>query len=154
MTQPDSLVSQLLETFSGDPWHGPSLLSALDDVDPLLALRRPQPDVHSIWELVLHVTAWMDFVADRLDGCGEPPEPKAGDFPAVAQPADSAAWAGARAELAATLERLIQAVRRFDSSRLMETVPGKPYTFAVMLDGVVWHGVYHAGQISLLKKQA
>jgi hypothetical protein len=40
-------------------------------------------------------------------------------------------------------------------SRLEEMVPGKEgahYTFYYMLQGVVQHELYHAGQIALLKK--
>jgi hypothetical protein len=32
------------------------------------------------------------------------------------------------------------------------TVPGKDYTYAVMLHGAAQHVLYHAGQIALLKK--
>jgi hypothetical protein len=32
------------------------------------------------------------------------------------------------------------------------TVPGRNHSFFVMLHGVVQHGLYHAGQIAMLKK--
>ena len=37
---------------------------------------------------------------------------------------------------------------------LDQKVPGREFTFYVLLHGVVHHNLYHAGQIAILKKAA
>jgi len=59
------IAEQLRRAFEGDAWHGPALLELLQDVDAVTAAAKPLPDVHSIWELVLHVAVW--------DAAGLPP---------------------------------------------------------------------------------
>ena len=72
MTSPSSepalIAEQLRRAFEGDAWHGPALLELLREMDAATAAAQPLPDVHSIWELVLHVSAWDDAACRRLDG--------------------------------------------------------------------------------------
>jgi len=63
-----SLSDDLARSVAGDPWHGPSLGTLLDDLTETEAASHPIPGAHSIAELVLHVAAWMDEVARRLAG--------------------------------------------------------------------------------------
>src|SRR5271168_5226206 len=72
MTSPSSepalIADQLRRAFEGDAWHGPALLELLQNLDAATAAARPLPDVHSIWELMLHVSAWDDAACRRLGG--------------------------------------------------------------------------------------
>ncbi len=52
------IADQLRRAFDGSAWHGPALLELLKDVDAATAAARPLPNVHSIWELVLHIAVW------------------------------------------------------------------------------------------------
>lgn len=62
------LTEQLRRAFDGHAWHGPAVLELLADVDAATAAARPLPNVHSIWELVLHIAVWDDAALRRLDG--------------------------------------------------------------------------------------
>ena len=72
MTSPSSepalIADQLRRAFEGDAWHGPALLELLQDLDAATAAAKPLPEVHSIWELVLHIAAWDDAACRRLSG--------------------------------------------------------------------------------------
>lgn len=68
MTEASRIADQLNRAFSGDAWHGDSLLEVLEGVGADRAAARPVPDAHSIWELVLHITAWDRAVLRRFDG--------------------------------------------------------------------------------------
>ena len=54
-----------------------------------------------------------------------------------------------RQDLGHVGEQLLIGVRVI---RLRERVPGKKYDIGFMLQGVAQHGIYHAGQIAILKK--
>ena len=62
------IAEQLRRAFEGDAWHGPALLELLQDMDAATAAAQPWSDVHSIWELVLHVSAWDNAASLRLGG--------------------------------------------------------------------------------------
>jgi len=144
------IADQLQRAFYGSAWHGPALLELLEDVDAATAAARPLPDVHSIWELVLHIAAWDGAALRRLGGEKCQPSGLA-NFPPVSQ-ATEAAWRKAVAATKRTHDRLVKTVAALPDSRLGDRVPCKRYDFYHMLHGIAQHELYHAGQIAILKK--
>lgn len=152
-----ALAALLRKGYFSDPWHGPATVDLLVDVPFEAAAARPVADGHSIWEIVLHMTAWQREVIRRLGGA-EPQPPEEGDWPAPPAPARHA-WDGARAELGASLEDLASAVAALSDKELRVLVGpnrdlalGSGVTRAEMVAGVLQHNAYHSGQIALLRK--
>jgi uncharacterized damage-inducible protein DinB len=123
----------------------------------LQASARPFPATHSIWELVLHITAWKGEVRRRLSGAPAA-EPAEGDWPAAGD-ASPERWRAALDRLETVHRDLVSAIRALPEQQLFaptkdprnrETGAGVPHY--VLLHGIVQHDVYHAGQIALLKK--
>lgn len=142
---------------ASDPWHGPATIDLLNDLPFTAAAARPIPDGHSIWEIVLHMTAWQREVIRRLGGA-EPQAPEDGDWP-VPPPPGQDAWDRARAELDESLERLASTVSALSDEDLRKQVGpvrdpalGSGITRAEMVAGVLQHNAYHSGQIALLRK--
>jgi uncharacterized damage-inducible protein DinB len=103
------------------------------------------------------MTGWAREVARRLrDGVAR--EPEQGDWPACAARTESE-WQAVVAGLDAANAELVAAIRAMDDARLGQLVGdarepalGTGVTRYVTLHGIVQHHVYHAGQISLLKR--
>jgi len=146
------IADQLRRAFDGSAWHGPALLELLKDVDAATAAARPLADIHSIWELVLHIAVWDEAGLRRLDGEKWQPVGLA-NFPRVAKPTE-ATWRRAVAATKRTHDRLVKTVAALPDSRLWDRVPGKRYDFYHLLHGIAQHELYHAGQIAILKKAA
>jgi uncharacterized damage-inducible protein DinB len=144
------VAEQLRRAFEGFAWHGPHILELLEDVDAATAAAKPLPKVHSIWELVLHISAWDGAVLTRLGG-KKVQLTGSDNFPEVPAPTE-AAWRKAVADLKRTHDHLVKTVAALPDSRLIDRVPGKRYNFHFMLLGVAQHELYHAGQIAILKK--
>jgi uncharacterized damage-inducible protein DinB len=144
------IADQLKRSFHGQAWHGPSLEDLLRDTALEQAADRPLPRTHSIWEIVLHITAWYDVVRRRLQGEDLEPTPEQ-DWPPVAEPT-AAAWRTALGNLQSVHEELLVAVIALDPARLEDLVRGTPYSVYFMLHGLIQHNLYHAGQIAILKK--
>jgi uncharacterized damage-inducible protein DinB len=144
------IADQLRRAFDGSAWHGPALLELLEDVDAATAATQALPNVHSIWELVLHIAAWDGAALRRLGGHKSQPS-GADNFPPVPR-VTNAAWRKAIAATRLTHEALVKTVSALPDERLRDRVPGKRYNFWHMLHGVVQHELYHAGQIAVLKK--
>jgi len=153
MSEPARIADQLRRAFSGEAWHGDSLLEVLQGVTAAQAAARPIKNAHSIWELVLHITAWDGACRRRMQGKTASLKAEQ-NFPPVKDTSE-AAWQGALQHGKDVHEDLVQAVAQFPESRLREKVPGKKpdyHNFYYMLHGLVQHELYHTGQIALLKK--
>jgi uncharacterized damage-inducible protein DinB len=145
------IADQLRRAFYGHAWHGPALLELLKDVDAATAAAKPLTDVHSIWELVLHIAAWDRAGSRRL--AGEKAKLRGtANFPLVPNPPTEAAWREAVAAVKRTHDALVETVEGLSEKRLRDQVPGKNYDFYHMLHGIAQHELYHAGQIAILKK--
>lgn len=154
MTEVERILDQFRRAFDGDAWHGPSVLSLLSGVSAAQAAARPVPSAHSIWELVLHITAWERACRRRLGG--DPAQlTDQEDWPAVSD-ASEKAWEDARRELISVHGELLEAIAALDESRLDQPITLDPATASssvyLTLHGVVQHDLYHAGQIAILKK--
>lgn len=157
MSETERLADQLLRTWKGEAWHGPSLEELTAGLTARQAASHHLVDTHSIWEIVLHCTAWIHEVDRRLGGA-EPGTPAEGDWPPPGTVADER-WEAARAGLGVAIAELAARIQAFDAQRLGDLVGkerspalGTGQTYYVMLHGVVQHNLYHAGQIALLKK--
>lgn len=150
-TEIDRLDDQIRRSLEGEAWHGPSVLETLAGVSAEQAAGHPIPGAHSIWEIVLHISSDYDLVLRRLNGDGRP-YTAAEDWPACPEPIGEK-WQNTIEELKLLNTKLRQAVRDFPVERLDEPlVSGVPYTAYTQFIGVTQHNLYHAGQISLLKR--
>jgi uncharacterized damage-inducible protein DinB len=157
MSEAARLIDQFQRAHDGDPWHGSPIKQILDGVTAAQAATRPPNGAHSIWELVLHATAWRNEVARRATG--EPAgEPEPGDWPAVGDPTP-ARWTAALAALDASHARLVHVVHGMSDDRLLtpsndprDRPLGTGVTYYELLHGIVQHDAYHGGQLAILKK--
>lgn len=150
MTEISRITDELQRAFAGPAWHGPALMQTLAGVTADIAAAHPIRQAHSIWEIVLHVTAWRPAVVRRLRG--ETVElTGAADWPHI-EKFTTPAWEEAIRNLEQAHGNLFDEVRRLTDSRLAERVAGKDYDVRFMLHGMAQHDAYHAGQIAVLKK--
>ena len=152
------LVDQLEREHAGEPWHGTSLVGILAGITHQQAAARPLPDGHTIWELVLHITAWKNEVRARLHGApaGNPSE---GDWPQPPASPSADAWRAALDGLEEAHRALVDTVTRLPDSQLFALTNdprvdenGSADTHFQLVQGILQHDVYHSGQIALLKK--
>jgi len=153
MTESVRLADQIRRAFEGTAWHGDSMLELLAGVNAKTAAAKPIKGAHSIWELLLHIAAWDDAVRRHIGGEAADLSDEQ-NFPPV-KDVSEAAWRQAVESVKQTHNELIKAVAVFPDARLQDPVPGKTenyYNFFYLFSGIVQHEIYHAGQISLLKK--
>lgn len=155
----DRVIDQLQREHSGDPWHGSPLRQLVAGLTCEVAAAHPIRHVHSVWEIVLHMTAWKNEVRRRLSGApaGLPEE---GDWPDVPSPTADA-WAQAVTRLEKAHDALVAAIKSVPESKLFEPTndprnreTGSGVSYYVLLHGIVQHDVYHAGQIAIVRKGA
>lgn len=146
------ICGQLRQAFDGGAWHGPSLGEILAGVDRKVALAKPFPGVHSIWEILLHLIATQRVLLRRLDGdVTAMGLPHAEEWPPVADDSE-AGWQDSLRQLHEG-DRLLRArIVEFPDDRLDEPLLPGGSTAYNNFHGYVQHNLYHAAQIGLLKR--
>ena len=150
MGETQRIADQMKRAFEGEAWHGPSMLEALENVTAEQAAARPIPTAHSILEIVLHVGGWEDVIRRRITG-ESANEPDEGDWPAAGATSE-AAWAAALERLKRNNAALRAAVEGLTDAKLDEFATGSKSSVYATLHGAIQHCLYHAGQVSMLKK--
>ena len=152
MSEIERIAGLLTEAFEGQPYYGPSILSILESVTAGIAGQRPAWSAHSIWDLVTHLTAELEYAREVLEGHAGPWIEGVTTWPAVTDLSETA-WHRTVRDLGEANRAFVQAVQQLDDTVL----DGKPIRvrgpFYVMLHGTLLHNVFHAGQISLLTGQ-
>ncbi|HUQ19424.1 MAG TPA: DinB family protein [Gemmatimonadaceae bacterium] len=146
----ERIALELTQALNGDAWHGPSLREILDGVTMEEAMQRPIPAAHNIWEIVLHITSWVNITNRRITG-GQVEPFENEDWPHTGPFAEDN-WNAARNALIESHERLVEIVAGLSDDELARNVPKGERSVSNMLHGLVQHDAYHGGQISILKK--
>jgi DinB superfamily len=147
----ENIINNLSETYNGMPWHGNSLKELLRDVNTNMAFYRPFEKKHNIAELVAHILIWRQYALEILNGnydfnidIGS-----LADFPEVLE--SDKVWQELLTQLDENQVVLLEKLTSFSASKLEDEIPKKPFTFRYLFEGVVYHDVYHGGQIGLIK---
>ena len=67
MTAGERIAAELRRAWNGAPWHGPSAAEVIGRVDARQAATRRARGSHTPWQLVLHLTTWVETPLRRLD---------------------------------------------------------------------------------------
>lgn len=151
MSRGQRVAEHIERSVSGPMWHGPALADLVGDVNSEHAAAHPIRGAHSIWELVLHVTAWTEIARERLVGSAKGDPTPEEDWPPVADQSPEA-WRAAVVRLKDAHRELAADVAKLGDSDLVGRVPGKDHTVLSMIHGIVEHDAYHGGQVAILKR--
>jgi uncharacterized damage-inducible protein DinB len=146
-TETEKIITLLKRTYEAGAWHGPSVKEALNGIDGEIA-KKKLPNTHCIIELVGHVIAWRQYVLERLAGNNSFVVSDEMNFPKRED------WETLLNELDESQKELLDAVQKFPVYKLAELVPlsEQNYTYYTLLNGIIHHDLYHAGQIMLIRR--
>lgn len=144
MSPSHALLVELIDRgYDKVSWHGANLTGAVRGVDARTAAKRIGGR-KSVWEQVLHAAYWKQRVLNKL--IGRTPFPRKGsNWPLLPAKVSEEAWRDDLAMLAEIHGRLREAVAALDERRMTPKL-------VMMIEGVAFHDVYHAGQIKLMRR--
>jgi hypothetical protein len=149
MSELDAILQQYDDTMRGDAWYGDAVGKILDGIDARCAAAQPLPAVHSIWQLVMHMEFWETVAVQRLSRKVTPDLTL--NFPQTPV-ADEQQWKKTLERFRHSNGEFRRAISTLDPAKLDDKTPDGKYSFRWEVCGVIQHHIYHAGQISLLKK--
>ncbi|MGF1638118.1 MAG: DinB family protein [Cyclobacteriaceae bacterium] len=150
LTETQRIADMLRNTFDGAAWHGPSVMQVLRAINVTVAFRHTE-GIHTIAELVYHMTTWRNFTIKRLLGQHAYDVSEVDNFP-IFDSKDEQTWKKVLLSLEDSQELLLQTLEKTPVEKLNEKVGDKPYDFYTLLHGMIQHDIYHLGQIILLSK--
>jgi uncharacterized damage-inducible protein DinB len=148
-----NLINLLNAGFHGGAWHGPSLLELTKGIKVKEAAFKAG-NIHTIAELVYHITSWRLFALKKIQGDAvyniDNEKMNFGEI----QKVDEFELETLMMELTLSQDELTRALESKDDAFLLEIVPGAEYTYDTLLHGIIQHDIYHTGQIAIIKKLA
>jgi uncharacterized damage-inducible protein DinB len=146
----ERIVKLLNAAFHGGAWHGPSALEVIKPVKPKQTEFK-LGNVHTIAELMYHMTSWRIFAIQKINGNAEyeiEEDKNFGKFGKI----DEFELETLLMEMSLSHDELLSVLVDKNDDFLMETVPGAEYDYYTLLHGIIHHDLYHTGQIAVLKK--
>lgn len=142
------IINNLKDTFDGSAWHGPNLQEILKNITAEQSLRKIG-NSHNIAELVHHIYAWRYYVIQHLEGNKDYEVPDDFNFIKI-DTIDESHWQTLKSQLIESQSIIIKILEVNEEKLLRITVPNRDFTFTKLLNGLIHHDVYHAGQIRML----
>jgi uncharacterized damage-inducible protein DinB len=148
----NSIIRNLEITLDGQPWFGRSVYALMREVDESIASIKPNANSHSMVELVYHMLAWAEFTLKRLqnDQVNDMDVFEKLDWREIDPQIHG--WEEGLSAFIATHQEIIAILQTKDDEFLKEKVDYRNYNFRFLLNGLIQHNIYHAGQIAYLKK--
>ena len=147
-----ALAAQMEVVLQGTPWYGKSVGLLLDEMNPDTVFLDPPGKAHRGIDILYHMITWATFTLHRIEGN------KSYDLDAAEQldwreidPATHG-WEEGIAELQAVHQQIIYHLREKDDEFLDQKVDYRDYNFRYLINGLIQHNIYRAGQIACLSK--
>lgn len=152
----NELMDQMKEIQNGKPWIGSSFSKKINLIEDLDFFRRPMKNMHSVAEIISHLTAWRIEVALKIDtGKGKLTD----DDPSNWRNLNELKLLGRSKILlqySESLSRVSELLEDKDDAFLNQTYYDPDFkgefTYSWLLHGMLQHDVYHLGQIGYIVK--
>jgi uncharacterized damage-inducible protein DinB len=145
MSQTQCIADSYRAATIKDAWYGPSLADLLSQISPELATKPPVPGAHSISALLQHLLLWNERVRNTSDTTPLPPWQAEKEWAEPPIP-----WTELVSRWNQSRDLLEQKIHDFPVQDLPKQVPGRTYPYQKLLEGIVQHTIWHAGQIAML----
>jgi len=155
MTTSEKLQQELEKVLSGRPWYGTGIYATIAKISFEAAYEKPPGSAHNIAEIVLHMVAWTEEVMDRMNGMTAG-VPTSGDWPETGKP-DEQKWQNYVDDLKLVNVNLIGIIQNFPEEQWGDLIDDQRgdrpvVTYEALINGLIQHHIYHAGQIALLNR--
>ncbi len=147
-----SITRSLENTLSGEPWFGRPVYDLLEEVDAKIVYTKPNRDSHALVDLLYHMITWAEFTLRRIEGDKEYDMAASEELDWREINPKTHTWKKGLKELRSIHKRIIQLLEKKEEKFLEEKVDYRKYNFRFLLNGLIQHNIYHAGQIAYMKK--
>ncbi len=150
------IIRQYQEIQQGKPWIGSTYTSKLNQIDEDDFFKRPIEDLHSIAEIISHLTLWRKETILKIQtGKGSKTDDCEENWLSNDK-LESLGWQHIKSEYDKTLTDLIDLLKSKDDTFLNEEYYDTDfkgyYPYSFIINGMLHHDLYHLGQIGIIIK--
>jgi uncharacterized damage-inducible protein DinB len=147
-----SIIRNLQNTLSGEPWFGRAAYLIMDEVDADKVYTKPNGTEHSLIELLYHMNTWATFTLLQLKNAPAEEIKAAESMDWREIDAGTHTWKKGMDELKDIHQQIVAILETKTDEFLSEMVTGRKFNYRFMLNGLIQHNIYHLGQVAYLKK--
>ena len=151
-----NIITQFEEIQKGKPWMGSTYERKLKLVDETLFFKRPFADLHSVAEIISHLTLWrQETILKIKTGKGSKTDDCAENWLTndILKPLGRENIISTYYQTQTDLIELLKAKNDdFLSEKYYDTDFKDFYTYDWLLRGMIQHDAYHLGQIGIIVK--
>ena len=149
------IISHIIEQFNeiqnGKPWIGSTFECKLKEIDPDSAFVRPREDLHSVAEILSHLTFWREEAILKIKtGTGSKTDDCEENWLPV-ETLRAKGWARIKSEHEKSLSELLDLLGKKDDDFLdqdyYDTDFKGRFNYSFLINGMLHHDLYHLGQL-------
>jgi len=152
----ENIINQLKEVQSGKLWIGSTFDSKLNQVDKNVVFVRPIENLHSIAEIISHLTLWRKETILKIQtGKGSKTDDCKENW-LTNDELKIVGWDKIKSEYDRTLVELIDLLNskedEFLSELYYDTDFKGVFEYSFVINGMLHHDIYHLGQLGIIIK--
>jgi hypothetical protein len=152
----DHIIMQLLDLQNGKLWMGDNFETKINAITEDEAFVKPLPTMHSVAELIAHLTAWNNDAILKINtGTGRLRESDAGNWPDNERLKELGLKDILR-RYNDSVNQIVMLLKTKDDlflkKRYVDQDFGQEFDVAFVIEGVLQHCIYHLGQIGIVIK--
>nr|WKN35706.1 DinB family protein [Tunicatimonas sp. TK19036] len=152
----DHIVEQLREVHHGKLWMGDTFAKKLGSITAEEAFIRPGNALHSVAELIAHLTAWRkDAILKIKTGKGQLTDDSEENWPNV-ESLKKIGWEQLLHSHQESLDELIALLQTKDDTFLQTPYQDQDFNgqfdYSFVINGMLHHDLYHLGQMGIVIK--
>lgn len=150
------IIEQLQGIQDGKNWIGSSYSKKLNSIDESLVFERPLDGMHSIAEIISHLTLWRNETILKIKtGTGSKTDDCEENW-LTNSVLKVKGWKQIKSEYDYTLSELITLLQEKEDSFLNESYYDTDfkghYPYSFVINGMLHHDIYHLGQLGIIIK--
>ncbi len=152
----ENIIQQLKEVQNGKLWIGGTFNSKLNQVNESLVFLRPIENLHSVAEIISHLTLWRKETILKIQtGKGSKTDDCEENW-LTNDKLEILGWDNIKLKYDKTLSELIDLLKmkndNFLNEQYYDTDFKDNYEYRFVISGMLHHDVYHLGQLGIIIK--
>ncbi len=152
----ENIISQLSDNQEGKVWIGPNYNRILENIDEKNAFIRPDRHLHSVAEIISHLTTWQkETILKIKTGEGSLTDDCEENWFSN-ETLKAMGWSNVLSEYKASLTEIIQLLKTkedsFFNEQYYDTDFKGDYPYSFVINGMLHHNIYHLGQLGIIVK--
>lgn len=145
------IIGTLKNVLGDEPWYGKSVYAILQEAGASDVYKHPKQASHSMIELLFHMVTWTEYALSvvKNEALEKTKAIEALDWQ-IMNPREHD-WEKGVSQFKSANEKIIELLYTKDDSILEQSLHDKNYNFRFLLNGLIQHHIYHAGQIAYIK---